>query len=112
MWGVTSSLLPLEAPFPRSFILMAKANPLLYIEQLSPAIFQDLSFLYASLDFERWPFENLLTGICMKNKASTSQLDVGGYKSFQCTAAPGVFSCSLVRKSGFQNVKDGKEISS
>lgn len=102
---------------PSPLFLMAKANPLLCIEQLSPAIFQYLCFLcflYAPLDFERWPFifENLLTGICMRNKASTSQLDVGGYKSFPCTAAPGVFSCSLVRKSGFQNVKDGKEISS
>ena len=57
-------------------------------------------------------FENLLSGSCMRSKASTSQQDEGGCKSFPCTTAPGVFSCSLPRKPGFQNVKDGKEMSS
>lgn len=46
----------------------------------------------------------------MSNKASSSQQDEGGCKSFPCTAAPGVSSWSLLRKSGFQNVKDGKEM--
>lgn len=48
----------------------------------------------------------------MRNKASSSQQDEGVYKSFPCTKAPGVSSWFLLRKSGFQNVKDGKEMSS
>lgn len=48
----------------------------------------------------------------MRNKAFPSQQDEGGRMSFPCAIAPGVFSSSLLRKSGFQNVKDGKEMSS
>lgn len=87
-WWQRQNPLPLFSPY--SMVLTSTLSLKIY-SSFVPLDFEDSSLF----------FENLLTGSCMRSKASTSRQDEGGCKSFPCTAAPGVFSCSLPRKPGF-----------